>query len=254
MDIKHQDRFDRDIALHKKYACFYDYIAVEPRQFQLRVLLRHIDREIRSGIRFLDLGCGTGHSTLRYAHLFREVIGVDHSPEMLDIAIKHLAETRTRNVTLVTSDLFRYLGAGLDQFDLISCVGCLHHVPVETIDEFFALAKRRLARRGRLLLGEPIDIGTNKEPYFVAKWNTNSVMPERAKLVRFEESEERAVPPDILLERPKTFGYKKVITARTWDLFQHKTPVGLLDKVIIPILHTLYGPSGNTQYALWEVV
>jgi ubiquinone/menaquinone biosynthesis C-methylase UbiE len=254
MDTKHQNRFDSDIAFHKKTASAYDYIAVEPRKVQLELLLRHIDREIQPGIRFLDLGCGTGHSILRYAHLFREVIGVDHSPEMLNIAAKHLADTRTMNVRLITSDLFQYLGSVPDQFDLITCIGCLHHLPVETIDEFFVLTKRRLARQGRILLGEPIDRGTNKEPYFITKWNAYSVMPERAKLIPFEESEERPISPDILLERPKTFGYKKVISSRSWDIFQHKTPASLPDKTIIPILHKLYGPTGNTQYALWEAV
>lgn len=254
MDIKHKNHFDRDIAFHKKTASTYDYVVAEPRMLLAELLLRHIDKEIRSGIRYLDLGCGTGYWILRYARLFREVIGVDHSPEMLNIASKHLMETRTMNVELIQSDLFQYLGSASDEFNFISCVGCLHHLPTEIIDEFLVLTKRRLTRQGRILLGEPVDTGAKKEPYFIKKWNANSVMPERAKLIPVEESEERPIPLNIFWERPKTLGYKKIIAVRCLDIFQHKTPAGLLDKIIIPLLFNLYGATGNIQYALWEVV
>lgn len=254
MDAKYQARFDSDIAFHEKTASMYDYIAFEPRKVQLELSFRRIAGEIRSGNSFLDLGCGTGHIILRYAHLFNEVIGVDHSPEMLKIAYRHLEETRIKNVKLITSDLFRYLDLSTDQFDFMSCVGCLHHLPVEVIDEFFILTKKRLARRGRILLAEPIDTGTDREPRLITKWNSKSVMPERAKLIPFEESEERPISAGIVLGRPRNFGYQRVTAARSCDIFQHKTPAGFLDRMVIPILHKLYGHKGNTQYALWEVV
>lgn len=54
-----------------------------------RVLQRYAGQPVR---RILDLGCGTGNHALRLAADGYEVVGVDRSPEMLQVALRKAAE------------------------------------------------------------------------------------------------------------------------------------------------------------------
>ena len=45
----------------------------------------------------LDLGCGTGKMTIELARRGYDMTGIDYSPEMLDIARKHAADTAVRH-------------------------------------------------------------------------------------------------------------------------------------------------------------
>lgn len=65
---------------HKKAALYYDYFAgKDDLPFFRRLLLR-------LGGPVLDLGCGTGTLALNLARAGLDVVGVDNSPYMLDIA------------------------------------------------------------------------------------------------------------------------------------------------------------------------
>ncbi|MGG6310743.1 class I SAM-dependent methyltransferase [Paenibacillus macerans] len=48
--------------------------------------------------RLLDLGCGTGQFTLRFADWFHEITGIDAEPEMLDEAKRLSLENRVENI------------------------------------------------------------------------------------------------------------------------------------------------------------
>lgn len=84
----------------------------------------------RQDIRILDAGCGTGCGTEYLVHLNPEasVIGVDLSAGALDVA-----RERCRRSGAVGAE-FRHLSLfDVDQlpgqFDMINCVGVLHHTP-----------------------------------------------------------------------------------------------------------------------------
>jgi trans-aconitate 2-methyltransferase len=84
--------------------------------------------------RILDLGCGSGLSTLELKHAFKkaEIVGVDLSPEMLKAAAKRLPEVKFQQGDAATFD------AG--GFDLVFANAVFHWVG----DHIAALA--RLAR------------------------------------------------------------------------------------------------------------
>lgn len=81
-------------------------------------------------VRILDAGCGTGVGTEYLVHLNPEasVVGIDLSAEALAIAQKRCQKSGATRVEFQHLSLF-----DVDQlsgeFDLINCVGVLHHTP-----------------------------------------------------------------------------------------------------------------------------
>ncbi|ERN40641.1 methyltransferase domain protein [Rubidibacter lacunae KORDI 51-2] len=87
-------------------------------------------RPARSNVRILDAGCGSGVGTEYLAHLNPDasVLGIDISPGTLDVARERCQRSGANNVE------FRCLpleaAAELPgKFELINCVGVLHHLP-----------------------------------------------------------------------------------------------------------------------------
>ncbi len=87
--------------------------------------------KLKPGMKVLDIGCGTGGSAFYLARTFGvEVLGLDLSQNMLDIANKHLAGMEKKVQDLVT---FRYLDATLaafpkGTFDLLYSRDAIMHI------------------------------------------------------------------------------------------------------------------------------
>ena len=84
----------------------------------------------KQDIRILDAGCGTGVSTEYLAHLNpkAEIVAVDLSPGALAVAKERCQRSRAERVAfhnLSLYDLEQIPGS----FELINCVGVLHHLP-----------------------------------------------------------------------------------------------------------------------------
>jgi ubiquinone/menaquinone biosynthesis C-methylase UbiE len=77
---------------------------------------------IKSGIRVLDIGCGPGNFTADYAELGADVVGIDLSPLMIEVATKrfpHL-EFQTANVESLPFDKA--------SFDVVAAGYVTHHL------------------------------------------------------------------------------------------------------------------------------
>lgn len=252
MNENWQEHFDHDIAFHRKTAAIYDHVNTEPRLLANDLLFAPLDRRVAPGESMLDLGCGTGQMLLRHAQRFRRAVGVDHSPEMLDLARARVPAVAAGRCELVRSDFFRYLETDRDRHSLVTCVGCLHHLPVDAFEVFFRLVHARLAPQGQLLLAEPVDTGGRLPPPPVGKWNAKSVMATRAALMPMEESHEAPIGDDVLLRLPGRFGFRRVIVSRAWEMFQRGLPATALDHLALRYLHTRYGRTGNVVAVLWQ--
>jgi SAM-dependent methyltransferase len=246
--------FERDISFHRKTAAIYDHVNTEPRLLANDLLFAPLDRRVTAGDAMLDLGCGTGQMLRRYASRFHRAVGVDHSDEMLALARHTLPMAAGGRCTLVKSDFFDYLETCGDTYALITCVGCLHHLPVDAFGVFFERVRARLAHRGQLLLAEPVDTQGRSPPAAVRRWNARSVMATRAALMPMEESEEAPIREDVLLDLPRAFGFDRIVVSRGWELFQHAVPAKLVDHVAMRWLHTRFGGDGDVIAALWEAV
>ena len=93
-------------------------------------------------VRILDAGCGTGVGTEYLVHLNpeAEVIGIDLSTGAIEVATERCRRSGANRVTfynLSIYDVEQIDGA----FDLINCVGVLHHMP-DPIRGIQALSKK----------------------------------------------------------------------------------------------------------------
>ena len=84
----------------------------------------------RNQVRILDAGCGTGVGTEYLVHLNpeAEVVGMDLSAGAIAVATERCRRSRADRVTfhnLSIYDVAQIPG----EFDLINCVGVLHHMP-----------------------------------------------------------------------------------------------------------------------------
>ncbi|MEN6621936.1 MAG: class I SAM-dependent methyltransferase [Smithella sp.] len=76
----------------------------------------------------LDIGCGTGGLTTRFAKICNRVYAVDSSPAMLNILKNKIEKQNFTNISLVQAGLLSYEHAG-DRLDAIVANICLHHLP-----------------------------------------------------------------------------------------------------------------------------
>lgn len=81
-------------------------------------------------IRILDAGCGTGVGTEYLAHLNpqAEIVAVDLSAGALQVAQERCQKSGATNVEFQHLSLYD-IAQVPGQFDLINCVGVLHHLP-----------------------------------------------------------------------------------------------------------------------------
>ncbi len=91
----------------------------------------------------LDVGCGDGILTTKFAHVARQVTGIDVSPEMIAIARENAA---AENITYIAGDLLTH-PFPTEEFDFIAAVAVIHHIPLEAV----LLRMSALLRRGGVL-------------------------------------------------------------------------------------------------------
>lgn len=114
--------------MYDSYAPIYD--AIGQGAFAEALVARVLAALPTPPRRVLDLACGTGAAGLAFAAAGAEVVGVDHSPQMLAIAAGH-ARDRSLPVRFIEADL-RDLPVGAERgfsscilhpasFDLITC-------------------------------------------------------------------------------------------------------------------------------------
>lgn len=99
--------------------------------------------------RILDFGCGAGRLSQALADYADEVVGVDVSPPMLEMARRLDVDDRCRFVLNETSDLAAF---ETDSFDLVYSELVLQHLPAPVIDGYLAEFVRVLRPGGLALL------------------------------------------------------------------------------------------------------
>lgn len=75
----------------------------------------------------MDIGCGAGILTESLVKLFQNTIGVDASPEMIEIAREH-AKSQNLNVNYYNSSIEKIIAEISEPFDAIVCMELLEHL------------------------------------------------------------------------------------------------------------------------------
>ncbi len=114
------------------------------------LVCRKIGLHERPGSRVLDVGCGWGTFALHAArHYGAQVVGVTLSPAQAELARDRVTAAGLGDQVEIRLQDYRDVRDG--PFDAVASVGMFEHVGAARSAEYFALMRRLLRPRGRLL-------------------------------------------------------------------------------------------------------
>jgi len=114
--------------------------------------------EAKKEHRVLDIACGPGFLTRRFARVSREVIGIDITDAFVEMATSLAAKEGLGNVTFTDGDV-NNLPFDANSFDIVSCRAAFHHFPAP--ERVLAEMSRVVKVGGTLSIG---DLTTSEDP------------------------------------------------------------------------------------------
>ncbi|MEO0771917.1 MAG: magnesium protoporphyrin IX methyltransferase, partial [Pseudomonadota bacterium] len=119
------------------------------------------------GLRVLDAGCGAGQMTAELAARGADVVAVDISPSLIDIARKRLPAKLGKRVTFASGDM---LSDRLGRFDHVIAMDSLIYYDADDL----AAALDALASRTR---GSVVFTVAPRTPLLMAMWRVGKLFP-----------------------------------------------------------------------------
>lgn len=243
------DHAVKDIEYHEQIASQYDRVVVEPRWSSIDALFRPVRRHLpdRRG-RMLDVGTGTGHMLRRFAASFDKAVAVDHSAAMLAVARDTARRNQLDNIEFVVSDALQFLSSATGKFDLVTCVGFLHHLQPVDLADLLKAARRVLAPQGVLLLSEPIAID-RAEPRAIAWWNDVYRRHPQVYAQAHDDPDEAPLELSTLKRALSAAELRVSAEGSGWEIFPRHKPERWSDRLAIRVLHSLFGRDGPVYWA-----
>ncbi len=96
----------------------------QSREKMRRKILLNLPNDL-SGKRILDAGCGAGQFSIELAMRGAQVLGIDISSNLIEIAKKRLPDNLKKNIEFLTSDMMQSHG----NFDFVILMDSLIHYP-----------------------------------------------------------------------------------------------------------------------------
>jgi magnesium-protoporphyrin O-methyltransferase len=119
-----------------------------------------------TGARVLDAGCGTGAASAELAARGAEVVAIDISPKLVEIAQSRLPEGLAGRVTFESGDM---LAEGLGRFDHVIAMDSLIYYTRPDLEA----ALEGLSRRA----GHVVFTVAPRTPLLMAMWNAGKIFP-----------------------------------------------------------------------------
>lgn len=237
--------YDKDVRYHDSIATEYDQVVVEPRRYFNDKLFARCRRFVPRGNLMLDLGCGTGHASLRFADKFRKVIAVDHSEGMQEVARRNLTAAGIDNVEFANANVLEYV-RGLEPRSAaaVICIGFLHHLRPDDHTQLLEGIAMALRPGGTLLISEPLQVDS-EPPARISAWNSRSIAAGQGYSHSEPEADEVFLNRQRLLDRLHAAGFAIAKTFQHWEIFPHSTAPGLVEAARMGALNLIYGANGN---------
>jgi magnesium-protoporphyrin O-methyltransferase len=132
------------------------------------LILSSLPDDLR-GARILDAGCGTGALAFELAARGAEVVGIDISPQLVEIARKRTPDAVARKLTFTSGDM---LNPALGQFDHIVAMDSLIYYTADDIAQILGGIAPRLS-------GKMIFTVAPRTPLLMAFWRLGKLFPRR---------------------------------------------------------------------------
>lgn len=244
----------KDEQYHNIIADEYDRVIVEPRRFSNDFIFNHFRRFLKAQNfkKGLDLGCGTGHMTLRFHKFVHSIDAIDHSKRMLDVARQNLLKSKVRNVDFYESDYKDFLKKPPNNhYDIIFCTGFIHHLKEADTFSLLTLLKKVLREGGYILFSEP-QIAKTECPEEMLNWNSQALKCLKTySVTAVEPPEEGPINKEKFLGYLKDFNLKTIKKIESWEIFAKDTNY-FMNKLLISRLHKKYKEGGNILTVLVE--
>lgn len=167
--------------------------------------------------RVLDVGTATGHTAFAFAPYVKEVVGVDLTPAMLEIAREQAAKKKLNNVIFQEADV-ENLPFEDATFDRVTCRICAHHFP--RLEHAVAEMHRVLKTDGMLLVVDNVV----PEQQELDEWiNTIERLRDRSHVRAYKRSEWRSVLQNSGFTVETIYEFTTPINVERW-MEQAETP------------------------------
>lgn len=241
-----QNYQEKDVHYHNAIADEYDHVVVDPRLTINNLVWGAAKEKIRPGSLMLDLGCGTGHATVRCGGLFTRCIAVDHSPGMLGRAEQKFRESGLAHVTVVQSEITDFLRRqAAESVDAVFCVGVLHHLKQPEMVSLLAEIRRVLVPAGQFVTSEPRQIDPHGVPAQVNEWNSRSIAPSLQYSRSVDDTDEWPIDEGWLISMLYALGFTVEYISHHWELFPTSRNPSATERAELGELHRRFGFCGN---------
>lgn len=109
---------------------------------------KHISPYIKADSKVIELGCGTGYYAICFSRKCKDYIGVDITPENIDLLNKKVLEQGIENVVGKVGDATSLKDIPDDFYNVILCLGPLYHLPPDERELVFAECRRICKKNG----------------------------------------------------------------------------------------------------------
>jgi SAM-dependent methyltransferase len=215
--IEPQLRHAIDQHYHDGIADQYDHIVVRPRIFTIGLLFEGFIEALGPRETMLDLGCGTGHMLLRYARYFRSALGVDHSMGMLRAAQVNLHKAGLAHAMLLQDELNAFMTRCAGSFDLVTCVGVLHHLSEDERLQLLRSIRAICHAHTRIILAEPVY--SADPPPAITHWNQQALGGTRHYAGDIpQDPDEAPLDEATWLAQLREVGLVGIAESRMWEM------------------------------------
>jgi SAM-dependent methyltransferase len=115
-------------------------------------LSKHFTEAFNTGLKILDIGCGSGRDLAALHKLGYDTYGIDPAPQFVELAQEIHPELKDRIIQGALPDLPVPFN---DEFDGVLCSAVLMHIEVEQLPKAAKAIKACLRAGGRLLFSVP---------------------------------------------------------------------------------------------------
>jgi ubiquinone/menaquinone biosynthesis C-methylase UbiE len=101
-----------------------------------------ISEYIKKDSRVIEIGCATGYYGMYLADKCKEYVGVDLTPENIELFNTKIKNAGFKNVSAQVGDATDLVNIADESFDVVLCLGPMYHLPPEERELIFDECKR----------------------------------------------------------------------------------------------------------------